>query len=444
MLKAGYRFFSMKILSFLAVAISAAFLSGCGSAEKREVLRVAMPYSDNITDPGGNYYVEWLKNRSGLDIEPVIIRQRKCSEYLDALFFQKNDIDIVMFGEDFVISPEELEIYADSGFLEEREDGSFYYPNYGRESVGDCGQILWINSEWLGTLGLKVPQTTQELKEVLTAFRDMDPNGNGIRDEIPLLSCDQDNSLRASEIMLESFIYNDPYNGRQFIRDGQVADAALTPEFAAGTDFVKELKKEMLLIGEDEQYTYAAFTELVNSPDDMVGAFTCGSLSEVIYQGNPEILARFMHVAPLMGPDGVRNALYVDYKPEVGAVICRDSAHKEEAEKLLDIMLTKEASLIARYGEEGVDWEYSDGTDVSIYGMPSTIVTRNYIWNTPQNKHLNGIGPMNVPVEYLKGVTWNGVNSDFEYIDARAQMSYAAFLPERSVTMSGRQKEEEP
>ncbi len=444
MLRARYRLFLMIILSVCVAGVPAAFLSGCGSTEERDVLRVAMPYSDNVLDPRGNYYVEWLKDRSGLEIESVIIRQRKCSEYLDTLFSQKNDIDIVMFGENFEISPEELSVYSDRGFLEEREDGSFYYPNYGRESVGDCGQILWINSEWLGKLGLKVPGTTQELKEVLTAFRDMDPNGNGIKDEIPLLSCDRDNALRASEIILESYVYNDPYNGRQFIRDGQVVDAARTPEFAEGMSFVKELEEENLLIGEEEQYTYAAFTELVNSPDDMVGAFTCGSLSKVIYQGNPEILARFMHVAPLMGPEGARNALYLDLKPEVGAVICKDSAHKEDAKRLLDIMLTKEASLIARYGEEGVDWEYSDGTDVSIYGTPSTIVTRNYIWNTPQNKHLNGIGPMDVPVEYLKGVTWNGVNSDFEYIDARAQMSYAAFLPESSATMSGRQTEEEP
>ena len=38
---------------------------------------------------------------------------------------------------------------------------------------------------------------------------------------------------------------------------------------------------------------------------------------------------------------------------------------------------------------------------------------------------------MVVPETYLRGVTWNGANSDTEYIDARAQMSYNAFLPEK-------------
>ncbi len=119
------------------------------------------------------------------------------------------------------------------------------------------------------------------------------------------------------------------------------------------------------------------------------------------------------------------------------------AARKDDAERLLDTMLSEEASLIARYGEQGVDWEFSDGSDVSVSGGVSTIVTKNYLWNTPQNKHLSGIGPMWVRTEYLEGVTWNGVNSDAEYIDARARTSCRAFLPatpgsaERDEALSG-------
>lgn len=43
-----------------------------------------------------------------------------------------------------------------------------------------------INKVWLDKLGLEVPTTLAELKEVLIAFRDGDPNGNGIQDEIPM------------------------------------------------------------------------------------------------------------------------------------------------------------------------------------------------------------------------------------------------------------------
>ena len=176
-----------------------------------------------------------------------------------------------------------------------------------------------------------------------------------------------------------------------------------------------------------------ALTELINSPEDLIGAFTTDSISDVIYPGNPEIMARYIHVVPMTGPDGSPNALYSRDDPSVGAVILGRSNKKEEARYLLETMMSEEASLIARYGEKDVDWSFSDGKDVSIYGTVSTITTKRYIWNTSQNKNLNGIGPMKVPEQYLTGVTWNGVNSDAEYIDARAQMSYRAYLPKAPV-----------
>lgn len=44
----------------------------------------------------------------------------------------------------------------------------------------------WINKVWLDKLGKEVPTTLDEFKDVLIAFRDGDPNGNGEKDEIPL------------------------------------------------------------------------------------------------------------------------------------------------------------------------------------------------------------------------------------------------------------------
>lgn len=44
----------------------------------------------------------------------------------------------------------------------------------------------YINQQWLDTLGLATPTTWDELFDVLVAFKDGDPNGNGQADEIPL------------------------------------------------------------------------------------------------------------------------------------------------------------------------------------------------------------------------------------------------------------------
>ena len=45
---------------------------------------------------------------------------------------------------------------------------------------------MFINKKWLDQLGLGIPTTTDEFYRVLKAFKEGDPNGNGIADEIPL------------------------------------------------------------------------------------------------------------------------------------------------------------------------------------------------------------------------------------------------------------------
>ena len=47
---------------------------------------------------------------------------------------------------------------------------------------------IYMNMTWLDNLNLEVPTTSEELKDVLVKFANEDPNGNGVKDEIPLYS----------------------------------------------------------------------------------------------------------------------------------------------------------------------------------------------------------------------------------------------------------------
>ena len=401
-------------------------LAGCGRTAEPPVLHVALPWSDYVTDVNSNYYIRYLEQRTGLKLECTLIRHRRSEEYLDALFSSEADIDVVMFGNGFQVTREELEAYGDALVTDQGVD---HYINSGSVRRSGVGQILWINSRWLMKLGLSIPSTTGELRDVLRAFRDGDPNGNGLADEIPFTGCGEGYAWSPAEFLLNSFVYNDPYHSRYGVNDEADTLMAGTDAFREGLSYVHDLYAEGLIDPAGLSMSGQELCELVNSPADLVGAFTTASISDVIYPGNPEILAKYVHVAPLAGPDGTRNALYVENTPSIGAIITARSTKKKEAALLLETMLEEEASLIARFGEEGVDWDFSEGTDVSVYGGPSTIVTRNYLWNTVQNKHLNGIGPMNVPERYIEGVTWNGINSDTEYINGHAEMSYQTYLP---------------
>jgi len=48
--------------------------------------------------------------------------------------------------------------------------------------------LLWtdyIRGDWLETVGMEMPETVEEYRDVLRAFKTQDPNGNGLADEIP-------------------------------------------------------------------------------------------------------------------------------------------------------------------------------------------------------------------------------------------------------------------
>lgn len=66
-------------------------------------------------------------------------------------------------------------------------DGHIYMiPNYNDYFNLSCSQGYYIRKDWLEKLGLKEPETTEELYKVLKAFKEQDPNGNGKKDEVPL------------------------------------------------------------------------------------------------------------------------------------------------------------------------------------------------------------------------------------------------------------------
>lgn len=53
---------------------------------------------------------------------------------------------------------------------------------------GDAAEGWFIRKDWLEKLGLEEPKNAQELHDVLLAFKEKDPNGNGKQDEVPFFS----------------------------------------------------------------------------------------------------------------------------------------------------------------------------------------------------------------------------------------------------------------
>lgn len=121
--------------------------------------------------------------------------------------------------------------------------------------------VMWINQSWLDALNLKVPKTLPELKKVLLAFKNNDPNGNGVADEIPL-TLYKKHQYSYPEVMLSSFGLATKFgsgNHWMTIKKGELTFAPVTEEWKNMIAYYRELYREGLLdpnafIQEEEEF----------------------------------------------------------------------------------------------------------------------------------------------------------------------------------------------
>lgn len=145
------------------------------------------------TEEATNVHIEWVEIPKSGWTEKVNI-MFSTDSMPDAII---GDVDMARNYEQLLALDDYLEAFAPNvtAFFDTRDD----YPNALRSPDGTVRALpigdesmqniidsqLWINQKWLDALNMEMPQTPEELKDVLIAFRDKDPNGNGEKDEIP-------------------------------------------------------------------------------------------------------------------------------------------------------------------------------------------------------------------------------------------------------------------
>ena len=126
---------------------------------------------------------------------------------------------------------------------------SYTFPMYGNSPWGGIMRIGAINTDWLEAVDMEMPTDLNEFKDVLIAFRDKDPNGNGQKDEIPLgfagaLYCTYQGWDYGLNFLGDSF--RAPSNTDLLdLRDGKVTFVAATEEYK---NFVKWLHLSLIHI----------------------------------------------------------------------------------------------------------------------------------------------------------------------------------------------------
>ncbi len=230
-------------------------------------------------------------------------------------------------------------------------DGNIYTIPKNFELVS--AEFYWVRQDWLDILGLEVPTTVDELYEVLTAFRNEDPNGNGLQDEIPLFD-------RTGPSMPDEYLALFDTSTTFYPRDGVMTFEPLDQEnFVYG---VKELAKwysEGLI--DPEILTRGAKSRDVLYSGN-VGGFThdwpsTGNFNQSLAESIPGF--QNVAIAPPADQNGNQIERSIRY-PSPGWSISSQCEDPVTVMKFFDYFFTEEGSALINWGIEGEHYVFNE------------------------------------------------------------------------------------
>ncbi|MER5182253.1 ABC transporter substrate-binding protein [Streptomyces sp. NPDC002896] len=252
---------------------------------------------------------------------------------------------------------------------------------------------LWLNTTWLKKLGLKQPQTPEEFRDVLRAFKKDDPNGNGKADEIALSGNVTDSVIN---YLMNAFTYAPmattvDANPTLVLRDGKTDIQANKDEWREGLKYIRSLYKEGLIDSGSFTQNGDALRRLGDNAGAVrLGAVTTGNLAQYVTIGQKDGRDKqYDPLPPLKGPDGTQ---YADYfspsMPGATFVLTNKATQTEQiqAMKMLDYIYTDKGRLDSTFGPQG--WTDAAAGETGTDGKPAEFKA---VANPPKN---GGWGPL--------------------------------------------------
>lgn len=217
-----------------------------------------------------------------------------------------------------------------------------------------------IRQDWLDKLGLKMPTTQEEYVEVLRAFKNGDPNGNGLQDEIPTGGRAEAKWMEHLFAMYGVAIWEG--TPQWDIYNGELTYSAVTPNMRDALQWMASLYAEGLMDPESLLNDKAAWDGKINS--DIVGSWShipqeAYNYAETINKttgANPDIAILPALSAP--GYEGYYTALHIN---SIQFVV----ANTDDEAKIQSVM-----KMLDAYADESLWDSFYNGVE----GMHSTMV----------------------------------------------------------------------
>lgn len=364
-------------------------------------LNVVVAKPSVVEDMNTNETSKWLEKKTGIKVNYDQLPQESISEKV-ALMLSGGDLPDIFFScgitseqmnqygiQDQVLIPlddlindmpnlqEAMEPFKEQGgfdLIREVDDHIYSFPTF--NPCFHCSRALkmWLNDDWMQALKLEYPTTTDEFRAVLQAFKDKDPNGNGLQDEIPLTGDTDGWYTQSYYFLMESFLPINPYQqGFGADDNGKVVNLTTDERFREALRYLNGLYQDGLMYEGTLTQKNDQLKKLVDNPDiDIVGATTAGFGGQFSTDIGGERYRQYRPLSPLKGPEGVQYCYSAPQYPTDGdCVITKDCKDPKIAAEWADALYTGEACATVFNGVEGTAWRYAEEGEVGMDGKPA-------------------------------------------------------------------------
>jgi putative aldouronate transport system substrate-binding protein len=349
---------------------------------KPPVIKVAMStralaYVEGSPNINEDKYVKKLRELSKSDVKLELIPHQEFSKKLTLLLAAGDLPDLLQtYG---INTPEAAPAVNNGAFYELNDLIEKYGPNLKKkipQSTWDSpmvskdgkiyaipsenylqnSQVVYVRKDWLEKLNLKAPKTVDEYVDMLRAFKEKDPNGNGKADEIPF-------SGRQNFAFSEAFFAAyDVIPGGWKYENNQLVPNFIRPQMKQALELHRKLYQEQLMDNE-------IFVQQGKDWDAKIkGAARVGmwlhdpgypdKWQSDVKQNEPK--AEIVNIPAPTGPDG-KGGMLIGSPVNMAWTIPKSNKNPEAAIKFLDWFYSDEAQKFNVYGLEGEDYTEESG-----------------------------------------------------------------------------------
>ena len=334
----------------------------------------------SVTDPSECDIHNEIAELTNVDIEWELVQQGTFEEKKGLILARQELPDVIMLYLNGITDAEYLNM-VDAGQLVAIDEYLDYAPNFRkvlenspglRESITASDghiyafpsfqgtgetysamtqNVTYINQKWLDALGLEMPKTTEELKDVLIAFKERDPNGNGIADEIGVTAVKDINVFddwfgafgiipSANELGVKNLT----------VMDGEVVYAPTRDEYRNALDYFHELWELGVVDPEVFTMDWSMYGAKQLSETRTLGMFrNWRGTSWRLSDDDTE----YSILPALTGPDGdcLYPQRYSGIVSRAGAMITKDCENVELAMRWIDTLIDP------KYSYQMLSWQ---------------------------------------------------------------------------------------